>query len=79
MRRKGVEVTWVDAASDRNGWQPHGAKDAQPSQQVIHTIGYLLEKTDRYVHLAQSISEEMDQTSERITIPAGCVIQIRKL
>jgi len=79
MRRHGVEVTWVDAASDRNGWQPIGDEEAKPTQQVIYTIGYLLEKTDRYVHLAQSISESMDQTAERITIPAGCVLSMRRL
>jgi len=79
MRRHSVEVAWVDAASDRNGWQSVGSHEAKPSQQVIYTVGYLLEKNDRYVHLAQSVSEQMDQTAERITIPAGCVLTIKKL
>lgn len=75
-KRIRVEVIWVDACSDREGWQMRGDVRAQPKHQVIHTIGYLLERTKNYVHLAQSVDLELEMSAERITVPMGCVKKI---
>jgi hypothetical protein len=74
-----VEVEWVDAASDRTGWQPiAGEHAAKPVRVVIHTIGYVIVRNAEHIQLAQSVSEDGDQSAERITIPAGVIVRVRR-
>lgn len=76
VRRQAVEVVWVDACSDREGWQPVGGEKAAPMSQKVHSIGYVTAQTKAYIQLAQSVDDEMSMSAERITIPMGCVKSI---
>jgi len=78
-KRVPVEIHWIDACSDREGWHVMDAPQAQPSKQEIFTIGYILQRTDEYIQVAQSVDAEGHMSAERITIPAGCVLKVRKL
>ena len=76
-KRVRVEVHWIDACSDREGWHTMTAQHAQPLRQEIYTVGYLLRRTDEYIQVAQSMDKENHMSAERITIPAGCVLHVR--
>jgi hypothetical protein len=74
-----VEVVWTDTASDRQGWQPVDNEHSQPLTPEMRSVGYFLKRTKRFVHICQSVAPGMEQTAERLTIPAGCVVSVRRL
>lgn len=73
---KKVEITWVDSKGVTTAWEDRdGLAPLLPCH--ITSIGFLLEETEEYVTLTQSIGG--DQVLGRITIPRGVVKKVRVL
>ena len=73
-----VEIHWMDAAST-GGW--HGKampKDGKESVACV-TVGMLLSRTKREVTVATNSCPEHETTGEWMTVPAACVVRIRRL
>lgn len=71
---KRVMVWWVDTAHYR-GWQLDGHDDLRPAE--VRTVGWLIEKTDETLTIAQSITSDL--TADVLVIPAQCVREITTL
>jgi hypothetical protein len=67
-----VEINWVDSCGSPTIWEE---PEPMPPLSII-SIGYLLEKNDKYVTICQSVSES-ENVGRRFTIPAGCIKKIK--
>jgi hypothetical protein len=74
--RLAVEVVWTDAASANASWKP--LADLRPATVTIHSVGYLLEVTPRYVTLLQNAGDN-GRAADTITVPRPCVRSMRRL
>lgn len=71
-----VEITWLDSKGVTSSWEYKD--DLEPLEpNVIISIGYLLEDTDRYKTIAQSVSEH--QVLGRLSIPTVSIKKMRKI
>lgn len=71
-----VCVTWVDITTQQ-GWQSHGeAGKLKPI--TLQTVGFLLNQDKDSLALVSTVSEEVG-TNFVMTLPAGCVKQVKRL
>ena len=67
-----VEVTWIDC-SGRDGWQSKEQANIVPH--TIRTVGYVMEDTDDYLSLVESL---VDPLKDRQINTHGCALAIPK-
>ena len=72
-----VRVDWIDSVTN-GGWSAAAsvADGAEPTH--IVSGGFLLEKNNRHVVIAQSLSESTQEVCNLLTIPRGNVVRIRR-
>ena len=68
-----VEVTWDDAAGFSQ-WQRLEDFISEASPYRVRSIGYLVEKTDKYLLLVGDLCEEAETVHHAHLIPAGMVV-----
>ncbi len=69
-RNRRVRVKWTDAAG-YHGWQ---SLDFRPGPAPCETIGYLVERTDEYITVAHTMSDE--GMADVVVIPKRCLISV---
>ena len=71
-----VCVTWIDITT-QNGWQDtEQALKLKPI--TLQTVGFLLNHDKESLTLVSTVSEEVG-TNFVMTLPAGCVKQVKRL
>ena len=78
---KAVRVRWLDSASSYPDWTHKEDETPCPPCECT-TVGYMIENTDYYIRLVQSIADwgtKNEQYNHSITIPKGCVTKITYL
>ena len=73
MVYKRVEVEWEDSSS-HPGWKTRG----EYSTSICHTVGYLIHKGRKELHVAQSWSD-CGSVGDVIAIPRSCVRKMDRL
>ncbi len=76
-----VIVTWLDSVQTNGSWQ-HLSDFKKQKPVTVGTVGWLIQKDDQVVVLAQSIGwtdEDNAQSAGRKVIPRCCVQKIEKL
>lgn len=76
MKKKLVEISWIDARAHEAGWT-HDNPDDKPT--VLKTYGLLVRKTKDVVVHASTFDPDTGAWSERAEIPTGMVIKIRTI
>ena len=72
-----VEVVWHDAATTF-GWEHED--EADTSQELMTTIGFLIAKGEHTVIVASSVDNETGKmNNSRIKIPVGMIVTIKEL
>jgi len=71
-----VEIEWDDACGHSKWFDLEGWSDKLPIR--IRTIGFMLQKTKVMIQLAGSMRKN-GIVGDLFIIPAGCVVNIRKL
>ena len=70
---KTVKITWMDSRGVTTPWE--WIDDLEPLvPSSITSIGFLLEETEEYKTIVQSISQ--DQVIGRMAIPSGCIKEV---
>jgi len=65
-----ISVVWEDSFGITGSWEY--IEDLEPMPQVTcYSVGYLLEETDDYITIVQSVSKK--QILGRLTIPQGAI------
>jgi len=72
-----VEVSWIDATSHSGWFEVAEALDKQPV--LMHTLGYLLEKTKRFVKIVRSAEDKGYAIGDPFIIPTDWVRKIKRL
>lgn len=77
MKRRIVEVEWVDSAST-GGW---GHPDAfiKSGLARCRTVGYVLERTKDHIVVVQNVGDDTGRVGESMAIPASCIRSVRRL
>lgn len=72
-----VKVTWHDAAASDNRWT--NLEDLIEGHSIVEctTVGFLTKDNKEEVQVVQSLCGE--DGGEAMSIPKGCVVQIKKL
>lgn len=70
-----LEVSWVDSHGVTAMWE--WQDDYDEGLAAIKTIGYFVQRKDKVLYLAQSISEQ--QYGRIIKIPTGCIQSVTEL
>ena len=70
-----VEIHWVDAVSTGDDWVDEGTLDTKPAPSLA--VGYLVAESEVAVTIVALVNEV--HTANGITIPRGCIIEIRPL
>jgi len=65
-----ISVVWEDSFGVTNSWEHIEDLDPLP-QATCYSVGYLMEETDDYITIVQSVSKE--QILGRLTIPQGAI------
>lgn len=72
-----VEISWVDATG-HSGWQSvDEALDRKPV--LMHTLGYVIEKTDKYIKMVRSVEDEGHDVGDVFTIPTDWIQRVKRL
>jgi len=74
LKKKLVEITWIDARASAPGWTPDDPSDKNIE---LKTYGLLVRKDKRTVVHASTYDPETKLWSEKGEIPAGMVLNIR--
>ena len=74
MKKKLVEITWIDARAAEPGWTKDDPNDKNIE---LKTYGLLVRKDKKTVVHASTYDPETNLWSERGEIPAGMVLKIR--
>lgn len=72
-----VEVIWLDAASDPQGWEAVETM-AEVAAEEVWTVGFLVKESANALLIASSVCKEKTCNS-RMTIPRGMVKSMRYL
>jgi hypothetical protein len=77
-----VEIDWIDSISEAVVW--HNTIDVcEEPKDNFKSIGYLVDTTKNYYHLAASLHFDDDGQPNRagsiFRIPKGCVLKVRKI
>lgn len=75
---KMVEVTWDDASS-YSYWQDADDFTDNSAGFLVRTVGFLVEKTDKYIKLVGDVCDEQGKVHHGHVIPRGMVRRIRHL
>jgi len=70
-----VRIVWRDAFT-RGGWKKPETDTSE--EFLIHSAGYLLPGSKRYVRIALSLSQS-GTVDDILAIPRGCVVKVDKL
>ena len=71
-----VLIEWIDSKSGSSEWEY--IEDMEPIiPAMCKSIGFLVDETDQYKTLAQTVSEE--QLISRITIPCCAIKNIKEI
>ena len=68
-----VQITWLDSCVEAH-WEP----DARPGLAEIHSIGWLIQRTDTLITIAQSLDTD-GNSAERLTVPSCNITELRFL
>ena len=71
-----VEVEWEDTTSSGR-WVDEENADVKPAQ--VHTVGWKLKATRKYLLLISQRDETYGECSDRIRIPRGCIKSVRRI
>lgn len=71
-----VTVRWIDSASSP-GWKRANEKDWGLIE--CETTGYLLERTSKYIAIAQNRGVTTGGVGDVMCIPTSCVLKTRKI
>lgn len=72
-----VEVAWVDATG-HSGWQT--VDEAMQKRPVLmYTLGYIIDRNDKYLKLVRSVEDEGSDVGDVFTIPNDWVRKITRL
>ena len=72
-----VEVSWNDATG-HSGWQTvDEAMERKPV--LMHTVGYLIERNDKFLKMVRSVDNDGDDVGDVFTIPNDWVRRVRRL
>ena len=76
-----VEVIWVDAIAEADGWAEMATYDFKITRLagLMSTLGRTIKFEGGYLYVAQSYREPDGRFCSTIAIPLGCVKKIRKL
>ena len=72
---KVYQVTWVDTSSS-SAWRD--IKNFKPTLYTINSAGYLIYEDKKVIVLSLAISDD-DRSSDRLTIPKGCIVRMLQL
>jgi hypothetical protein len=70
-----VEIEWIDAISLGDDWTEDADLDTAPAPSLA--VGYLVAETELAVTVSALVNT--DFFGNGITIPRGCIVQIREL
>lgn len=70
-----VLIVWDDSTGVTGEWERKNEEKLKPV--CIMTLGFLVEKTKKYITVCQNISKE--QICGKISIPKGCIKSIQFL
>lgn len=72
-----VEVQWVDTTG-HSGW--HSVDEAMQRKPVVmFTLGYIIERTNKYLKLVRSVEDEGTDVGDVFTIPKDWIQKITRL
>ena len=75
-----VKVIWIDSFSSNQGWTLLKDLDFEDMEPIcIETYGKLIKETEEYVTVAQNYGIEPEQICNLMTIPKGCIKEIKIL
>ena len=77
MKRRVVEITWVDARS-KGGWS-EPARYEKDTVSICRSVGYVLSRDQERTVLIQSESDSTGNVSDAIAIPARCIKRVKRL
>lgn len=76
-----VKVTWIDSCASNLNWlmmdDVRNWGDVEPIR--IFTYGALVQEDEHYVVVAQSYGKEPEQCSSLMSIPKGCIEEMKEL
>lgn len=75
-----VKVIWIDSFSSNQSWilvKDLDFEDMEPIR--IETYGKLIKETEEYITVAQNYGIEPEQICNLMTIPKGCIKEIKIL
>lgn len=76
-----VQVEWDDSQF-AGGWEHETTLNPDYEMPVVYTTGFLVQETDKYLTIAQSMifyHDVSNQLCGLMTIPRGCIRSIRKI
>lgn len=72
-----AEVEWVDATG-HSGWQSvDEALERKPV--TMYTLGYIIERTDKFLKMVRSVEDKGDDVGDVFTIPNDWVRKVKRL
>lgn len=77
MKSRPVSVTWIDSVTPA-GVYWHNDRDVERHPGVIHTRGFLIEKSKDAVVIASSVGEDDLMSGGFITIPRVAIVKMRR-
>lgn len=77
-----VIVEWEDSQATTSGWRHETDLNPKYELPIVYTVGYLLQETERYVTVVQSMifyKDVSNQICGIMSIPRSCIKSIKKL
>lgn len=70
------QIDWVDSSAPP-GWYEIDDTDCDPL--VIHSVGYLMAKTDKGVVITTSVSSYSGKAMDPLTIPRCAILKMKRI
>ena len=82
MKKKTIKaIIWTDSCTSNQSWSL--AEDIKEDDGImpitILTVGFIVKATELYISVAQSYGEDTEQFCNVMTIPRGCIINIKDI
>ena len=75
-----VKVIWIDSFSSNQSWILLKDLDFEDTEPIrIETYGKLIKETEEYITVAQNYGIEPEQICNLMTIPKGCIKEMKIL
>lgn len=76
---KEVKIIWIDSCASDSHWTllEDGFDDVEPIE--IRTYGVIIKETDNYIVVAQNYGINPEQVCNLMSIPKGCIKEIKEL